>query len=76
MVTPSTGTGVVTVDEYGVSLAIYSRTTEPPYRIPNLPIVESELRQKQGFDVPIGRDVLSRCILHYNGENGLHTLAF
>ena len=57
IVTPSTGTGVATVDQYDVSLAIYSTTTEPPYRIPNLPIVESELRARQGFDVLIGTRV-------------------
>ncbi len=76
MATPSTGTDVVTVDQYDVSLAIYSTTTEPSYGIPNLPIIESELRTKQGLDLLIGRDVLSQCILHYNGQTGLYTLAF
>lgn len=76
MVTPSTGAGVSIVDQYDVSLAIYSRREEPPFKILNLPIIESELQANQGFDVLIGRDVLARCILHYNGEMGVYTLAF
>lgn len=76
MATPSTGTGVVTVDQYDVSLAIYSKISEPPYRIPNLPIIESELKVRQGLDLLVGRDVLAECILHYNGQTGLYTLVF
>ncbi len=76
MVTPSTGMGEVMVDQYDVGLAIYSTRTELPYRIPNLAVVESELMAKQGFHALIGRDVLARCLLFYNGTNGLYTLAF
>ncbi len=76
MVTPSTGTVEAIVDQYDVGLAIYSTTTELPYRIPNLAVVESELLVKQGFHALIGRDVLARCLLFYNGERGIYTLAF
>ncbi len=76
MVTPSTGTGETIVGQYDVGLVIYSATPESPYRIPNLAVIESELLLKQSFHALIGRDVLSRCLLVYNGSTGLYTLAF
>ena len=74
--TPSTGEKAVSVDQYDIGLSIYSTTTEPPYRIPNLAVMESELLAGQGFHTLIGRDVLARCLLVYNGATGLYTLAF
>ena len=76
MLTPSTGSAPVIVDQYDVSLAVYKSYDEVPCTISDLPVVESELRASQGFDVLIGRDFLSRCILHYNGATGIFTLAF
>lgn len=76
LMTPSTGKNPVTVDQYDVSLAIYSSVVQSPCRIQNLPIVPAELKEKQGFDILIGRDVLSRCVLIYNGFSGVYTLAF
>lgn len=74
--TPSTGEKAVSVDQYDIGLSIYSTTTEPPYRIPNLAVMESELLGGQGFHTLIGRDVLARCLLVYDGATGLYTLAF
>ena len=76
MLTPSTGSGGMTVSQYDVSLSIYSTSEESPYQIPNLAVVESELFANQGFHVLIGRDVLARCVFIYNGERGNYTLAF
>ena len=75
MTTPSTGANPVMCDLYDVSLAIYSTTPEPPCRIPTLAVVESDL-DHQGFQVLIGRDVLSKCMLIYDGRTGTYTLAF
>ena len=76
ILTPSTGAAPLIVDQYDVSLAVYNNYDEAPCRISDLPVIESELRERQGFDVLIGRDFLSRCILHYNGVTGVYTLAF
>ena len=75
MLTPSTGANAVEVDVYDVSVAIFSTYQEAPCWIPNLPVVESSLAN-QGFQVLIGRDVLSRCLLFYDGKRGVYTLSF
>lgn len=76
IVTPSTGQGPVVFDEYDCGLMIYAHTTENPYVVRNLSVVEAPLLQQQGFHALIGRDVLSNCVLIYNGKTGLYTLAF
>lgn len=40
-----------------------------------IPVLESHLAH-QGIHGLLGRDVLSKCLLVYNGEMGLFTLAF
>lgn len=77
MRTPSTGSEPVNVNEYDVSLSIFGPSTDhPPYCIPNLAVVESQLLQAHGFHALIGRDVLSNCVFSYNGALRLYTLAF
>ena len=73
--TPSTGEGHVFMDEYDVCISVYRDLHEAPCRIDDLAIVESVL-EPQGFLVLLGRDFLSRCILHYNGVTRSYTLAF
>ena len=73
--TPSTGAEHALMDEYDVCLSVYRNINEVPCRMENLAVVESVLNP-QGFDVLLGRDFLSRCILHYNGMTGRYTLAF
>jgi predicted aspartyl protease len=75
MLTPSTGAQPHTTDQYDASLQIYSSVTEPPLEIPVIAVVASSLRA-QGIDALIGRDVLRHCLLTYNGEMELFTLAF
>lgn len=75
ILTPSTGPDPVETDTYDVSLTIAAGANEAAYRIPNLSVCAQELAF-QGFQVLIGRDVLSRCLLVYNGTMGLYTLAF
>lgn len=75
--TPSTGAQPHTADQYDVSLAIPSSVpTHAPLLVPNLAVVCAELLIAQGFHALIGRDILSRCLLSYNGLTGLFTLAY
>lgn len=61
---------------YDIDLVIYKGQNDPPLSMPNLRVAACELFLKQGIHVLIGRDVLSRCVLIYNGEHNIFTLAF
>ena len=77
MVTPSTGSTPHQTDQYDVALVIgASSASQPPLVVPTLAVVASELLSRQGFHALIGRDVLRRCILNYNGSSGFFTLAY
>lgn len=79
MVTPSTGGQAVQVPLYDVSLAIPpGNAGELPYRVANLSVFASDELGGEGYPyhVLVGRDVLSRCLLVYNGQQGTYTLAF
>jgi hypothetical protein len=76
IVTPSTGKEVATTETYDIDFAIYKTQNEPPLVIPNLRIASSQLFLQQGIHALIGRDILARCILIYNGEHSVFTLAF
>ncbi len=76
--TPSTGNAPVECDVYDVSLLVPSTDTEKeaPLMIAAMPVVCADLLQSQGFHALIGRDVLTRCVLSYNGSIGWFTLAY
>lgn len=76
IVTPSTGTGTHTADTYDVDFSIYGSTNEPPLLFSNLRVSTAELFSRQGIHALIGRDILSRCVLVYNGTLAQFTLAF
>lgn len=61
--------------QYDVSISI-----PPPkglaFQVPTIAVTEHEFFNAQGFHALIGRDVLSRCILIYNGQIGLFTLGY
>jgi hypothetical protein len=76
IVTPSTGQEVHTTDTYDLDFVIYKEANEPPLSMPNLRVAACELFLKQGIHGLIGRDVLSKCVLIYNGESKIFTLAF
>lgn len=75
VLTPSTTEGPERADEYDCGLFIFAETTENPYFVRNIPVLASPLRQ-QGIDALIGRDVLAKCVLVYNGSTSIYTLAF
>ena len=76
LLTPSTGNVPERADEYDCGVFIFAESTENPYAIRNLPVVETPLLQSQGFHALIGRDVLAKCVLIYNGSANTYTLAF
>jgi hypothetical protein len=75
MLTPSTGPIPVDADTYDVSIMI-PNGPHPGLIIPNMAVSASELFTAQGFHALLGRDILSRCVLTYNGSVELFTLAY
>ena len=75
--TPSTGSQPHDTDQYDVSLLIPGAVaTHPPLMVQNLPVISAELLVQQGFHALIGRDVLSMCLLEYNGVTKMFSLAY
>lgn len=72
--TPSTNGAAVNCNQYDVELAIHS-PNGAPFDVPALAITESSVAA-QGIAGLIGRDVLSRCQLYYNGVIGHYTLSY
>ena len=75
MITPS---GVpTTMDQYDVSIAIPAAPGQPPFVLSMIPVIEGRnFLALQGFHALIGRDILSKCVLTYNGSEGFYTLAY
>ena len=76
MVTPTTGSAAIIKNTYDVGLIIFATMQDPPFVIRNLAVAESDLLASQGFHALIGRDVLTKCVLVYNGTTNTYTLAF
>ena len=76
MNTPSTGEQAASADQYDVSLMVLSAPNVPPLMHRNIAVLESKLLNAQGFHVLLGRDILSGCLLTYDGLNGLFSLAY
>jgi len=75
--TPTTGTQPQNQDQYDISLLIPgSHPTHFPLVVPNIPVICAQFLQAQGFHGLLGRDVLSRCILIYNGPASMFTVAY
>lgn len=64
-------------DIYSVNLYIYTANPQiAPRQFPNLSVSVSDLYSRHGFHALIGRDVLSQCVLIYQGINNVYTLLF
>lgn len=75
--TPSTGSKPHIADQYDVLLVVPGALqTHEPLVIPNMPVISAELLVAQGFHALIGRDVLSMCLLEYNGPTRSFSLAY
>lgn len=79
MLTPSTGATPHSMDQFDVSIVIPSVQGQPALVFPTIPVVASSVAA-QGIQALFGRDILSSCVLVYNGgapgAAGLFTLAF
>lgn len=73
IVTPSTGNTPHLCNQYDVGIMIYH--PEKQIFVFNMPIIESRLRSF-GYDALVGRDVLEKCLLVYNGADATCTLSF
>lgn len=69
--TPSTGSAYVERNQYDVCMVL-GEDQDNPLAL-NLPVIEAEFAS-QGFLALIGRDVLSLCVLTYNGPAATFTL--
>ena len=73
--TPSTGGAAVPFLQYDVMLVILGAAQGQAWIIQALPVIESALSH-QGIQGLIGRDVLDRGLLIYNGGAAQFTLAY
>jgi predicted aspartyl protease len=71
--TPSTRGAAIVMDLYDVSVVFGDGKPGP--RTYTLELIETDLAS-QGFDLLVGRDILARCILNYDGPNGVFSIAF
>lgn len=76
MQTPSTAGVPVHCNQYDVSIFIPDNGTGGGgFYIQALPVIETSFAS-QGIEGLIGRDIIDRCTLVYNGSAGLFTLAY
>ncbi len=69
--TPTTGDTPQTVNLYDIGIGIPG-STAPPLVFETVEVAESDLFRRQGFHMLLGRDILARCVFHYNGPgNGI-----
>jgi hypothetical protein len=73
--TPSTAGSVHYCDQYDVALFIPGNPGGGGHLVDAIPIITTHLRA-QGIDGLLGRDVLNNCILIYNGNASIFTIAY
>ena len=77
VLTPSTGNTPHQTEVYDVAILIPGATqTDPPHILPTIAVAGCDLLQAQGYHALIGRDILSRWVVHYNGPAGLFTVSY
>ncbi|MGO3842185.1 MAG: aspartyl protease family protein [Alcaligenes pakistanensis] len=73
--TPSTNGVAHTCSQYDASIYIPGEHNSIGFHIPAIPIIETHL-SSQGIDGLIGRDIINRTTLIYNGSAGMFTLSY
>ena len=76
--TPTTGGTPMQCDQYDVGILIPSGSSASPFMDGTVMVMAaqpSSLHQ-QGIQGLIGRAILSKCLLQYNGDMGFFTLAY
>jgi hypothetical protein len=74
--TPSTGGVPVKTPTYDVRLAILSGRPGDTHFISDTVQITASSLAVQGIQALIGRDILARCILFYNGADSMFTLSY
>lgn len=75
--TPTTGAAPEMKDVYDVSLQIYATSVGEPFlEESTLAVMASDLFAAQGIHALIGRDILAKCFLMYNGAAKHFTMGF
>lgn len=75
--TPSTQGKPVVVDQYDVSFFVPPADLKQiPLIMDTLPVVCVQLLDSFGYHALIGRDILEKCILIYNGSTKLFTVSY
>lgn len=74
VVTPTTGATPVNCNQYDVQISLVH--ADHTLTLDAVPVTESALQQAQGFEMLLGRDILSKCTLVYHGDINLYTLSF
>ncbi len=74
--TPSTQGNAVKSDTYDVQIGIYAGRPGDLHFISDTIQVTAPVLAPQGIQALIGRDILSSCILTYNGADGFYFLAY
>lgn len=72
--TPTTGKNAVMLDVYDVNLYLHAPDGTAK-AINSLPVIESDF-SAQNIDGLLGRDILSMCLLLYNGQKQDYQLVF
>lgn len=76
VVTPTTGTTPHNASVYDVGLFITGAQGSTPLHFSTIPVVTASLLAPQGFHALIGRDILGKCLVTYNGTAGFFTFAY
>jgi hypothetical protein len=77
LLTPSTGRTPQRAFTYDVQVGIFAgRPGDLHFISDTVQVMASDLYVGQEIHMLIGRDILARCILNYNGADGIFTLAY
>lgn len=74
MLTPSTGQTPVMCSQFDLQVGLLHAALT--LTIDSVAVTESKLQHAQGFEMLLGRDILSKCVLVYHGDINLYTLSF
>ena len=77
MHTPSTGSTPQICYQYDVSIWFFQPQMQPQYHLMamTIPVVEADF-SAQTIQALVGRDILERCLFHYNGSTSTISLSY
>ena len=75
LLTPSTGEEAKEADEFDVSIKILGSGPGQAFSLGTVAVAAAEVAPF-GFQMIVGRDILSHCLFTYNGQSRFFTIAF